>query len=72
MQAKALGMSLVLWDSLPPNDVSCSRSGSQVDLPPPTGLTRSKGICSSVGSSGLDSCSPNGSISMPAIFLFIY
>ena len=52
-------MSLVLCDSLP-NDGSCSpRSGSQVDLP---GVTESKGICSSVGSSGLDSRSPKGSI----------
>ena len=62
-------MSLVLWLSLPPNDVSCSRAGSQIDLPP--GVTGSKGICSSVGSSSLDSCSPNGSISTSAIFLFV-
>ena len=40
-------MSLVLWDS-PLNDVSCSRVGSQID--PPT-VTRSEGICSSIGSS---------------------
>ena len=41
------------------NEVSCSPpSGSQVDDLP--GVTGSKGICSSVGSSGLDSCSPNG------------
>ena len=49
------------------NDVSCShQSGSQVHDPP--GIIGSKRICSSVGSSGLDSCSPNGSISMSAIF----
>ena len=43
----------------------------QVD-PPPTGVTGSKGIFSSVGSSGLDSCSPNGLISTSAIFFSIY
>ena len=52
--------------------VSCSpRSGSQVDDLP--GVTGSKGICSSGGSSGLDSCSAKGLISTSAIFYsFLY
>ena len=57
-------MSLVLL-LLPLNDVSCSRSGFQVD--PPTGI---RGIFSPIGSSGLDSCSPKGSISMSANFSY--
>ena len=58
-------MSLVLR-LVPPNDVSCSRSGSQVD--PPTGVTERRGIVSPIGSSGLDSCSPKGPILTSAIF----
>ena len=42
--------------------VQCS--GSQVDTPP-TGV---RGILSLIGSSGLDSCSPKGSISTSVIF----
>ena len=48
------------------SDVSRLSVGSQVDHPP----ARVKGIFSSVCSSVL-SCSPNGLISMSAIFLFI-
>ena len=63
-------LSLTLAPDNPPNDVSCSHSGSQVDHPP-TGV---RGIFSPVGSSGLDSvllCSPKGLISMSAILLFV-
>ena len=60
-------MSLVLWLSPPPNDISCSCSGSQVD-PPPTGVTGERGISSPIGSFVLPCSLPNGSISTSAIF----
>ena len=54
--------------TFPPNDVSCSRSGSQVD-PPPTPPPGVRGIVSPVsGCESVLSRSPRGSISMSAIF----
>ena len=53
---------------VPPNDVSCSQSGSQED--PPIAPPGVRGIVLPVlsGCESVLSCSPNGSVSTSAIF----